>query len=400
MVNSLPHSMMHHTIGAHTSGSSFTQFIKHMKLLVRKSLSVWLTVVIGWQVASVLFTMVGISYFKSMSSMVGLEITEQNAAMITYIDSYYPYLESSLFGLFFGTLFYLIYWLTENTTLRRKTIGKIIMVHCISYILAFAVVFMIIGYFVVQLKFFPVKDYEHFIELVSNNYSVLVSFIIYIFVVIIVINSFLEIRKKFGPGNLWKLLAGRYHVPVSENRIFMFLDLKDSTGYAEQLGHIKYSQLIQDCFLYLNNIVDDYDAQIYQYVGDEAVLTWDMDDKSSIENSISLFFAYQGLLKSKEHKFIGKYGFLPEFKAGINEGRVTAAEIGNIKREIAYHGDVLNTGARIQSICNEFKKNLLVSEVFAKRMNGISKYRKEFIGNLNLKGKSHSIDVFSVEPAA
>ena len=66
----------------------------------------------------------------------------------------------------------------------------------------------------------------------------------------------------------------------------MFLDLKSSTTHAEQLGHIKYSQLIQDCFYELTEVVTRREAQIYQYVGDEIVLTWPYEkgikNKSSV----------------------------------------------------------------------------------------------------------------------
>lgn len=37
-------------------------------------------------------------------------------------------------------------------------------------------------------------------------------------------------------------------------------------------------------------------------------------------------------------------------------------EVGYIKKEIAYHGNVFNTAARIWSVCNDFNKDLLVSE--------------------------------------
>ena len=40
---------------------------------------------------------------------------------------------------------------------------------------------------------------------------------------------------------------------------------------------------------------------------------------------------------------------------------VTVVEVGDIKREIVYHRDKLNTAARIQEICNEFDSNLLIS---------------------------------------
>ena len=51
-------------------------------------------------------------------------------------------------------------------------------------------------------------------------------------------------------------------------------------------------------------------------------------------------------------KFYGKdfylshYQVVPEFKGGMDMGLVTVAEIGDIKRDIAYHGNVLNTASR------------------------------------------------------
>jgi adenylate cyclase len=60
--------------------------------------------------------------------------------------------------------------------------------------------------------------------------------------------------------------------------------------------------------------------------------------------------------------FNKKYGVIPEFKAGIHFGSVIRAQIGDLKKEIIFNGDVLNTTARIQSMCNELGKKLLVSE--------------------------------------
>ena len=42
-----------------------------------------------------------------------------------------------------------------------------------------------------------------------------------------------------------------------------------------------------------------------------------------------------------------KYRMVPEFKAGVNSGHVTVAEVGELKKEPAYQGDVLITAARI-----------------------------------------------------
>ncbi|MCP4713222.1 MAG: hypothetical protein GY869_31715, partial [Planctomycetes bacterium] len=84
----------------------------------------------------------------------------------------------------------------------------------------------------------------------------------------------LQVSDKFGQGVLVNFLLGKYHQPKEEERIFMFLDLKSSTTYAEKLGHLRYSRLIQDCFFDITEVILRHDAVIYQYVGDEVILSW------------------------------------------------------------------------------------------------------------------------------
>ena len=108
--------------------------------------------------------------------------------------------------------------------------------------------------------------------------------LLYIFLAAIVF-SFIKIsNEKFGKGVFLKMLFGKYKNPIEEYRIFMFLDLKSSTTIAETLGHFKYSQLIQDCFYDLNELVPKYSAEIYQYVGDEVVLSWPYKKGLAITN--------------------------------------------------------------------------------------------------------------------
>jgi adenylate cyclase len=206
----------------------------------------------------------------------------------------------------------------------------------------------------------------------------------------------LQINEKFGQGVLINFLLGRYHRPKEDKRIFMFMDLKSSTTYAEKLGHIKYSQLIQDCFFDLTDIVLLYEAKIYQYVGDEVVLSWDVDKGINHQNCLKTFFAYDSLLQSKSAYYKNKYGVVPEFKAGLNLGAVTVAEVGEIKKELAYHGDVLNTAARIQSTCNEYKKKLLISEQIKTYFEKQMTYGFEFLGDVKLRGKEESVNIYAV----
>jgi adenylate cyclase len=206
----------------------------------------------------------------------------------------------------------------------------------------------------------------------------------------------LQINEKFGQGVLINFLLGRYHRPKEDKRIFMFMDLKSSTTHAEKLGHIRYSQLIQDCFFDLTDIVLSYEAKIYQYVGDEVVLSWDVEKGINHQNCLKTFFAYDNLLQRKSAYYKNKYGVIPEFKAGLNLGAVTVAEVGEIKKELAYHGDVLNTAARIQGRCNEYNKKLLVSEELKNNFEKQPTYGFEFLGDVILKGKEEPVNIYAV----
>ncbi len=209
--------------------------------------------------------------------------------------------------------------------------------------------------------------------------------------------SFIRIaNEKFGKGVFLKMLLGKYKKPQEEKRIFMFLDLKSSTTIAEALGHFKYSQLIQDCFYDLNDIVPKYAAEIYQYVGDEAVLSWPYHRGLANTNCVALFFAFQTVLKSRNSYYMDKYGLVPEFKAGLHGGKLMVAEVGVVKKELAFHGDVINTSARIQAECNKHNVTVLISEELKEDLPADSKYSTKSIGNLLLKGKKEELNVFTI----
>ena len=141
----------------------------------------------------------------------------------------------------------------------------------------------------------------------------------------------LQVSEKFGQGVLINFLLGKYHRPKEENQIFMFMDLRSSTLYAEKLGHIRYSQFIQDCFYDITDMITKYRANIYQYVGDEVVLNWNVHDGIRDGNCIQIFFEFDQYLKKRKDYYQSKYDVIPEFKAGVNIGIVTAVEVGVLR---------------------------------------------------------------------
>lgn len=207
---------------------------------------------------------------------------------------------------------------------------------------------------------------------------------------------FLQINHLLGEGILWKFISGKYHKPREEERIFMFLDMKSSTTIAEQLGHVRFYALLNELFHEISQPILQTKAEIYQYVGDEVVLTWEVEQGLKNSNCLKIFFMFQESLLRNSAKYFKNFGVRPAFKAGLHFGKVVSAQIGDLKREIVYNGDVLNTTARIRSECNTYQRDCLVSGILMNRLQAINGFNWEKIDTVTLRGKETEMELFSV----
>lgn len=296
-------------------------------------------------------------------------------------------------GVFIGFFYALVEFLFDKYLLKKLYLGLSILIRTFIYLLLLiSSLTMIMG----------IAEYRMDLDLPNEigwwrSNSVFWLTVVY-FMVFSLVFSFLKIvNEKFGKGVFIKLLIGKYRKPVEEERVFMFLDLKASTTIAETLGHLKYSQLIQDCFLDLNLTLNKYGAEVYQYVGDEAVLSWSFKSAIKRNNCIGLFFAFQDRILKRMSYYQNKYGHFPEFKAGLHGGKLIVVEVGSVKKELAYHGDVINTTSRIQDQCNHYGERLLISEELLSRFALTPNYSTKEMGHLKLRGKQFSLPILAIQ---
>ncbi len=223
------------------------------------------------------------------------------------------------------------------------------------------------------------------------------SIALYMVATIIVSQFYLEVSNSIGRGVLVNFFIGRYHRPIEEERIYLFLDMRSSTTIAEQLGHIRYFELLKEYYADLSASILKYHGEIYQYVGDEVVVTW--KPKAGLKSAacIECFFAMKAALGKESGKFQERFGVVPDFKAGLHLGKVTTGEIGTVKREIIFTGDVLNATARIQSLCNAFGADLIVSDALLKRIDLPPQYTATPLGDAELRGRDKRMDLFAVD---
>ena len=365
---------------------------------IRSGLFNWFILVLTWVFFTNIFVAISGLGLRLAVRLGGQALILEDEA-VQYLYSNYRFFEATLFGVLFGTVFYLSNHFIERSPLNRKSFWKLIAIKSGIYIGSVIAIAAAISGFYVLFGLAPTA-WTKLVDFVWSGLFFDEPFMLaagLYFVSLIILTNFLILTsRKFGPGNLFLIFMGRYHPPKVEDRIFMFIDLKASTTYAEKLGHIRYSKLIQSCFHDLNKVVMKYKAEIYQYVGDEAALTWKLRDGIENLNCIRVFFAFRDRINAHASYYKKRYGMVPEFKAGLNAGTVTVAEVGDIKREIAYHGDVVNTVARIQHLCNDFNVPLIATEEIMDMIETVEGYRCEMMGSVMLKGKQKEVAIYAI----
>lgn len=285
-----------------------------------------------------------------------------------------------------------------NRKFARMAFGVKILLKTSIYLLAICLLVILLSFLgsSLSMRVAPndIAVYNSVILFMSNEAFWCVVF--YVAVAIMVGLFLSEVSDNLGQGVVKNFLFGKYHRPREERRIFMFLDMKASTTIAEQLGHIRYFELLNAYYADMTRAILNNAGAVYKYVGDEIIVSWDYKTGLKNNNCLRCFFAIKEAMKSKSESYKAQFGLAPGFKAGMHCGPVITGEIGVLKKEIAFNGDVLNTTARIQDLCNDYGVELLVSEDLYTVLTPDNTFVAKPIGNLSLRGRDARVNLYSV----
>jgi adenylate cyclase len=219
------------------------------------------------------------------------------------------------------------------------------------------------------------------------------------FFIVIATMFFLDISEKYGHGVLRKIITGKYHHPIVEERIFMFMDLTDSTALTERLGDEKYFELLRSLIFLATEPILNSEGEIYQYVGDEIILSWSTARGLRNANCIRSYFRVVDAIEKRKAEYLERFGVAPAFKSAVHMGNVVAGEIGVIKKDIVYSGDVLNSTARILSLSKGYGQPLLVTDQIYDKLKATADLKFELLDALVLRGKSSESKIYCVNRA-
>ncbi len=298
----------------------------------------------------------------------------------------------ALFSLFYGLSIGAIYEGTNTASFYRKSFISRNLLRIVLLIMSILVIITILQFFFVD---FLGKEDLHPLEIIfSKNF---ISIFIEIFIITFFIVFFIELEKHLGDHFIFNFFFSKYKKPIEENRVIMFLDLKDSTSIAEIIGNKAFVSFINYCYRIMAKSVIKNKATILKYVGDEVILTWDERKGIKHNNCIHMYYDFFDELEKHKNDFIERYGIFPVFKAGLHSGEVTAAFLGSIKKQMDYSGDVMNTTARIQGVCNQYDANMLISSELASLLPDTEDFVYSEIGEVQFKGKAEKFPIKKVQ---
>ena len=222
--------------------------------------------------------------------------------------------------------------------------------------------------------------------------------LIYALVVSAVLVFVSRVRDLLGHQVFTNLLLGRYHKPVMEDRVFLFLDLVGSTAYARQHGDLRAQDYLSEIFTAIAEPVRLHKGAIDDYIGDMAMITWPRARGVTDARCIRCVFAILDTFAVDAEYWRNRFGQLPTFRAALHGGSVVTAEIGVDRHKISYFGDVVNTTARIETLCRELNASVLISRELLDHIPELPDVITVFSrGEHAVKEKDRRVEVLSLE---
>jgi adenylate cyclase len=208
--------------------------------------------------------------------------------------------------------------------------------------------------------------------------------------------TLLRVIGYIGGNNLFHLVTGRYRRPVIENRVFMFLDMKDSTSLVTRLGALKTRELIGKLFYDISQPITDHGGDIYRYTGDGLVATWTYHDDQNLGFLVDVVDdVIQAVTDQSEH-YLRHFDHQPQFRVGMHCGGIVISEEGDLKRAIGYYGETIHIAARLEQEAKSSNRDVLLSAKLAAQMPD-HRQRLKLIGYTRLQGIREPVEIYELD---
>jgi len=233
-----------------------------------------------------------------------------------------------------------------------------------------------------------------------NGLGIGLGDVVFFFAVSFVISFLLDLNSLLGQNVLVSFVTGRYFRPRVEQRIFLFIDMKNSTAAAERLGEVEFHRLLNRFVSDVSGAIVMQKGQIHKYSGDELIVTWPL--AAGLRNARCLRACFGAIQKLADlgPSYAREFGLAVDVRAGLHCGSVVVGEMGTIKKEIALIGDTMNTAARIVDACRERNESVIASAALLRQLAMPPAIVARPLGPIQLRGRKGPVELSALQPAA
>lgn len=210
--------------------------------------------------------------------------------------------------------------------------------------------------------------------------------VLFSFAVVLAFNFLNAMRQLVGGGVLLSFFTGRYHKPVDEERVFLFIDLTGSTQLTRRLGDAAYHRLLNRFYQDVGRAVLGAGGEIHRYVGDEMMVSWPVARGVAGAACFKALAGADRALRRAAEAYQAEFGAAPRFRAGLHVGSVVTGELGYERKEIGFVGDAVNVAARIEQAGRELGRSYLASDALIARLDPPPGVTVEPLGPRSLRG--------------
>lgn len=174
----------------------------------------------------------------------------------------------------------------------------------------------------------------------------------------------------------------------------LFSDIRGFTALAEGMTAIELTQLLNDFFTPITQVIFEHEGTIDKYVGDMVMAFWGapLPDADHAPHAVAAALSMLACTARLNNEFQAR-GLPPiRIGIGINTGAMHVGDMGSsYRRAYTVLGDAVNLGSRLESLTAFYGVSVLVSETTRQ---GAAMFAYRCIDRIQVKGKQEAVTVF------
>jgi adenylate cyclase len=187
-------------------------------------------------------------------------------------------------------------------------------------------------------------------------------------IVLLVVVFILEMRALVGGRVMaWAFLGG-YEAPRVTQRIFVILDMVQSSEAAAVLGDRGFHSYLSDAFRLVEQAVGEEEGEIYTFIGDALIASWPLEGEAANARPLRALQRVFADLEADRATFLRRYGQMPQLRAVLHGGDVLIGQYGEQRRQVTYLGEVLNIASRMERFAKQTGAEVLISQTLLERI--------------------------------